>query len=334
MGNLLTVNQLTGTLTINSSPLTAWVLSSGQQVTVYAGNDGNYYVSPSGGTSYPATALTFTNPASVSATGTLSLSGSSISLGILSQDASIVASETVNGVTDHNVTLTISNSSIISAAGVNASTGAITITAGNTTGGATINVHPTSLGNNTSQDRTITVNVSSFVSNGGGGGISYGTGTGVSNGGVSILGSVISQPFTGLQMPTGSTGTFQGLQMPASNDLSARYANVNGTIYDKATGQGFSTPAQFFAAAGVNSFTGLIFDTTWQPAQVQGASTSTTSASTTYTVQKGDTLWNIAKKYYGDGKQWRTILSANSSKVKNPKSLRVGTVLVIPGANN
>jgi LysM repeat protein len=68
---------------------------------------------------------------------------------------------------------------------------------------------------------------------------------------------------------------------------------------------------------------------TQSASQVEGAST----ASTTYVVKKGDTLWNIAKKYYGDGKQWRKIMAENSDKVKNPKTLKIGTVLVIPGVN-
>jgi len=185
-----------------------------------------------------------------SATGTLSLSNNSINLGIYSQDASIVAIETINGATDSNITLTISNTSVIGSAVINPSSGIITITAGSTAGTATINVHPNGLGSNTSQDQIITVNVSAYASNGSGGGISYGSGTGISYGSgtgvsnISTLGSVITQPVTvaGLQMPT-------GLQMPAGIDLSAQYANVSGTIYDKTTGHGFATPAEFFAAS-------------------------------------------------------------------------------------
>ncbi len=37
--------------------------------------------------------------------------------------------------------------------------------------------------------------------------------------------------------------------------------------------------------------------------------------SKTYVVQKGDTLWQIAKGYYGSGFQWKKILNANSSKI-------------------
>jgi hypothetical protein len=48
-------------------------------------------------------------------------------------------------------------------------------------------------------------------------------------------------------------------------DLSSQYANVNGTIYNKSTGDAYSTPQQFFSASGQNSFNNLKFDTSWTP---------------------------------------------------------------------
>lgn len=49
----------------------------------------------------------------------------------------------------------------------------------------------------------------------------------------------------------------------------------------------------------------------------------------TYTVAKGDTLWAIAKKFYGDGNKYPKIVSANSS-IKNPNLIYPGQVLSIP----
>ena len=55
-----------------------------------------------------------------------------------------------------------------------------------------------------------------------------------------------------------------------------------------------------------------------------------TPQSTTYTVKKGDTLWSIARKYYGDGKKWRKIFEANLKVIKNPNQIKAGMVLVVP----
>lgn len=48
-----------------------------------------------------------------------------------------------------------------------------------------------------------------------------------------------------------------------------------------------------------------------------------------YTVKKGDTLWALAEKYYGDGTQWKKIAKANG--IKDPKKLPIGKKLTIPG---
>ena len=50
----------------------------------------------------------------------------------------------------------------------------------------------------------------------------------------------------------------------------------------------------------------------------------------THVVQPGDTLWAIAKKYYGDGNQYPKIYNANKDKIKNPNLIYPGQKLVIP----
>ena len=50
-----------------------------------------------------------------------------------------------------------------------------------------------------------------------------------------------------------------------------------------------------------------------------------------YIVKKGDSLWSIAKAFYGDGNKWEDIHLANKDKIKNPDLIFPGQVLKIPG---
>ena len=50
-----------------------------------------------------------------------------------------------------------------------------------------------------------------------------------------------------------------------------------------------------------------------------------------YAVVSGDTLWGIARRFYGDGNQWRRIYSANRHVVgSNPNLIRPGQKLHVP----
>jgi 5'-nucleotidase len=48
----------------------------------------------------------------------------------------------------------------------------------------------------------------------------------------------------------------------------------------------------------------------------------------TYTVQRGDTLWSIAKRAYGDGQKWQQVAAANG--ISDPSRLAEGQRLVLP----
>lgn len=49
-----------------------------------------------------------------------------------------------------------------------------------------------------------------------------------------------------------------------------------------------------------------------------------------YVVQKGDTLWSIAKKHYGSGTQYTKISNSNKNIIKNPNLIYPGQKLNIP----
>ena len=49
-----------------------------------------------------------------------------------------------------------------------------------------------------------------------------------------------------------------------------------------------------------------------------------------YTIQKGDTLWKIAKAQLGGGHRWKYLYELNKDKIKNPDKLRPGMTIVIP----
>ncbi|MEO7725340.1 MAG: LysM peptidoglycan-binding domain-containing protein [Chthoniobacterales bacterium] len=49
-----------------------------------------------------------------------------------------------------------------------------------------------------------------------------------------------------------------------------------------------------------------------------------------YTVQRGDTLASISRKFYNSSARWQRILDANSDQLTKPSDLKPGQSLVIP----
>ena len=50
----------------------------------------------------------------------------------------------------------------------------------------------------------------------------------------------------------------------------------------------------------------------------------------THKVVKGDNLYNISKKYYGEKKYWTVIRDANKGKLGRNDSVRIGQIIIIP----
>lgn len=60
--------------------------------------------------------------------------------------------------------------------------------------------------------------------------------------------------------------------------------------------------------------------------------TEPTAPGGTYTVKAGDNLWKIAQKTLGNGNKWTVLYDLNKATVKNPNSIYVGQVLLLPAA--
>ncbi len=46
-----------------------------------------------------------------------------------------------------------------------------------------------------------------------------------------------------------------------------------------------------------------------------------------YTVQPGDSLWQIARRTYGDGRYWVLLYQANADRIANPNLIYPGQQL-------
>lgn len=80
-------------------------------------------------------------------------------------------------------------------------------------------------------------------------------------------------------------------------------------------------PAPAVAAAPATPVTPVSYD----PAPLPEARPA---ASKTYVVKKGDTLWSIAARTYGDGKQYHRIVAANPGI--RGEQIKVGQTLTLP----
>lgn len=52
-----------------------------------------------------------------------------------------------------------------------------------------------------------------------------------------------------------------------------------------------------------------------------------------YTMQEGETLWDVAVRFYGDGFAYTKIVEANKDIIKDPNYVPPGTVIILPGVS-
>lgn len=70
--------------------------------------------------------------------------------------------------------------------------------------------------------------------------------------------------------------------------------------------------------------------TTKKDTSTRTTKSTSSSSNTTHKVKSGDSLWSIAKKYYGDGSKYNKIYNANKKLISDPSVLTVGITLTIP----
>jgi nucleoid-associated protein YgaU len=83
-------------------------------------------------------------------------------------------------------------------------------------------------------------------------------------------------------------------------------------------------------APEVETTAGLEPDELMQPGQTESDEVLQPAGGRVYTVQKGDTLYKLARRFYNDQARWRDIWEANKTRVSDPDQLPIGTKLIIP----
>ncbi len=54
------------------------------------------------------------------------------------------------------------------------------------------------------------------------------------------------------------------------------------------------------------------------------------AGSKAHLVQPKDTLYSLARRYYNDPREWKTIFLANQNVLKDPNRISIGMTLIIP----
>lgn len=128
-------------------------------------------------------------------------------------------------------------------------------------------------------------------------------------------------------MPWNSQGGVAAMKVEkSSNNGEPKYPSLKAFVGRK-TLAGIAAIGVGMVAGGCGTRTGGDIENEWRlggdfPVEPQYP------AATSYTVQKDDTLWAIAKRFLGSGSRWEEIAKLNPDV--DPKSLEVGTVLLLP----
>ena len=117
-----------------------------------------------------------------------------------------------------------------------------------------------------------------------------------------------------------------------SDDISVKVLVKSVEVVEKAGEEGdkyISLTLMEYKGAGKRYVAIQTPDATVKQEETPLAENPAVTANKTHTVQSGDTLWGIAKKYYGNGSQYPKIMSANPD-IKNANLIYPGQVFTIP----
>lgn len=130
---------------------------------------------------------------------------------------------------------------------------------------------------------------------------------------------------------------FRWTEIKEANNLAANSAlkegqeliipNVGASPSAIAQATPSATPAPAVTTAPQATVRPTLAPTAIAPAPAEKPSDTAISGSS-YTVVRGDNLWDIAEKAYGDGFKWKEIAAANN--LVNPRVIHAGNTFVIP----
>ena len=143
-------------------------------------------------------------------------------------------------------------------------------------------------------------------------------------------GSARERPRKTAARPSGTPSAAPGRPAPSATAEPAEAGSESpGTLEQLAPGgkaQGGKTPPAPTPGAGTPQPPPAAG---YQRVDSQHAAT-TAPAPRTYVIKKGDTLSDLARRYYGKAGQWRRIYEANEGVISDPNKLPAGATIVVP----